>query len=210
MIPPRWALYLAGAVVALLGYAGWARSEQSKGALKFQLAALDSAHHVAVQVADSALVVASSATLESDRVKAEALAKVERGKVVARQADSTARASADERRRAENILRDSLATTATLREEIARLVEVARRDSVSHARKQSVDADAIAALLQSVHAQDVALSRQQEATASEVRRALLAEQEVQVLRKQIGGATKNWVTAGIYIAAGFGVARLIK
>lgn len=43
-----------------------------------------------------------------------------------------------------------------------------------------------------------------------MRRALLAEQQVSVLRKQVSGTVQEWTRAVVYIAVGVGATKLLQ
>lgn len=104
----------------------------------------------------------ASVEREKDGLREQALQKanasVAQGKVLAAQADSQVRASANERQKAEAARADSGATSARLREALGSLVEQSRADSGSFARTLAAERATNHALMDAIRADSVSLS----------------------------------------------------
>lgn len=132
-------LLIVGGLVALVaGYFIWRQAERHAGALAVITHQADSTH-VADSVASlNTLRIAQEAQTHAEAAKSAALKQIAHQRADSARQDSLVRVSANERERAEQLLRDSLATTTELRAELGRSVAQSRRDSADS--KQRIDA----------------------------------------------------------------------
>ena len=158
---------IGGAVIAViaLGVIEY-KSIEHKGALKEitrQTESTIAAQQDTVKMtAQDAARAVSQAQVQKDR----AYAQIAKQRADSARQDSLVRVSANERARAEAVLRDSLATVQALRHELSGMVASSRADSATYAELHRQDQASIRSLLTVVAADSVASSAKDRQVAS--------------------------------------------
>lgn len=184
-----WALVLA----ALFGgYQGWAWHVRQQGALKVLLHQADSAKVVADSVQKAEHAEHLKAVADADALRRLARVEVKRDSAVQAKHDSTTQAVADARSQAERTLADSLSGLADLRRDLEHLVQRSRADSSAAARERDRAAATVRALLLTIQADSTAIAKGIAAENAAVARAVLAERQRDIIKKQMPSKVGRW------------------
>ena len=198
---PKMYLYLAGAIVLVLGYVGWSVHERQVGALKVLLHVADSTHYADSTAAVRLAAIAKAASDSALALRQKAYVEVQKDRALGVKTDSVIAASANERARAERMLADSVATVAQVRAELQRVVTQGRADSTANAVQRGADQQTIRVLLLAVAADTVALQRAGDSYNALLKRTVAAEQQRDIAKRQ-SGSLMSRAMVGV---AGFGL-----
>lgn len=202
-----WALLVVGAFV---WFTVAQRSAAEQGALRERLRLADSTHRsdslAHQELADSAKV----ARLLSDSLRSAARREARRDAIAQSRTDSILRETSDARRSASAVLRDSLATISQLRDELHGLIVRSVADSVGMERERAQHQRTVAGFHLALTQDSLTIARSLDAENAAVRRAVSAERQRDVLRQQLPSTVGNVARAGLYLAAGFGLGKILK
>ncbi len=181
-----YALALA-LVLTVAGYFGWRHHERDVGALLVLSHQADSTHRVDSLAAQDSIAKALRIAQDAERGRRAALVQVAAAKALQAATDSAAQAAGMERDQARRLLQDSLATVGALRGEIGRLLLGGVRDSAANANQHAADQRAILSLGVALRQDSAAIATGIAATNAAVRRAVDAERQRDIARKQVPG-----------------------
>ena len=198
---PKVYLYLAGAILAVLGFALYTAHERQVGALQVLLHVADSSHFADSTAAVHLAAVAKAASDSASALRQKAYVEVQKDRAIGVTTDSVVKATANERARAERVLADSLATLTQMREELQRVVVQGRADSAQHATQRATDQQTIRVLLLAVASDTVALQRAGESYNALLKRTVAAEQQRDIAKRQAGSLMSRTMVG----VAGFGL-----
>lgn len=207
-LPPQTALV---AVLGLIGGAWlWTAKQQEIGAQRVLLAQSDSLHAAAVRESIVQHDSAEIARKEAADLRRLARWEVKRDSLVRLKTDSTIKESADERSAARSTLADSLASVATLRDQLARFLRQSQADSGAWMDERAANLRTQASLLAAIRSDSTAISRGLAELAASTRRWQTAETQVGLLKAQRPSTVGNLVRAAGFVLAGVGVGRLVR
>lgn len=192
---------LIGLTVVVVGLWWYTASQRRQGALNEKLRVADSTHAQAVKAQAIQHDSAVAARALADTLRNAARREARRDAIAEAETDSSLRASGDERARAMAILADSAAVLGTVRDALAAVVRSSQQDSVSFAVERAQHARTVASLTLALTQDSLTIQQGIRETNAALRRATAAENQRDILRKQMPSTALRWVERGTSVAA---------
>jgi hypothetical protein len=203
-------LWLIGLLLAVGGYFWWRHDVGQKAIVAYVTHSTDSTIKVKQKALDSASQKAQQDSVTRERALSAAKAQIVRQRADSARADSLIKVSANERERAERLLRDSLASAADLRNELGRAIAQSRADSGASVAQHIADALTIRSLMVVISADSTALASSHAELRATQALADLRLREIGLLKAQAPSKVGNILKYAGWGLAGFGLAKVVK